>query len=107
MNEPWLRDLEGAWVSSPQDQGVHNLYVNDLMLPNVKIWDKGKVESLFPMHVANHILDIPLFNMLSEDKLVWIDSTHGDYNVKSGYKLFFNVTGRGMHASQQEDWSSL
>jgi hypothetical protein len=98
MNEPWLRDLEGAWVPSPQDQGVHNLYVNDLMLPNVKIWDKGKVESLFPMHVANRILDIPLFE-LSEDKLVWIDSTYGDYNVKSGYKLFFNVTGRGMHAS--------
>jgi hypothetical protein len=58
------------------------------------------------MHVANRILDIPLFE-LSEDKLVWIDSTYGDYNVKSGYKLFFNVTGRGMHASQQEDWSSL
>jgi hypothetical protein len=67
MNEPWLRDLEGAWVPSPQDQGVYNLNVNDLMIPNVRMWDKGKVESLFPMHVAKRILDIPLFDMYDGD----------------------------------------
>jgi ribonuclease HI len=107
MNEPWLRDMEGAWISSPQDQGVHNLYVNELMIPNGKMWDRGKIESLFPMHVASRILDIPLFDMLVDDKLVWVDSSHGDYNVKSGYKILLNATGYVMSTSQQEDWSSL
>jgi hypothetical protein len=67
MNEPWLRDVDGAWIPSPQNQGVHNLHVNELMIPNVKMWDKGKVESLFPMHVAKRILDIPLFDMYDGD----------------------------------------
>jgi hypothetical protein len=37
------------------------------MIPNVRMWDKGKVESLFPMHVAKRILDIPLFDMYDGD----------------------------------------
>ncbi|GAU27223.1 hypothetical protein TSUD_108140 [Trifolium subterraneum] len=37
MNEPWLRGKDGAWLPSPQAQGVHNFTVNDLMLPNVKL----------------------------------------------------------------------
>jgi hypothetical protein len=107
MNEPWLRGLEGAWIPSPQEQGVHDLFVNDLMLPNMKLWDKRKIESLFPIHVANRIIDMPLFDMLEDDKLIWVDSTNGIYNVKSGYKLFLNITGKIMHASPNEDWSSL
>jgi hypothetical protein len=107
MNDPWLRDIAGAWIPSPQVQGVQNLKVNDLMTPNVKMWDKGKIEYLFPMHIANRILDIPLYDLLVEDKIVWIDSTNGHYNVKSGYKLWLNVSGKGRLAAQDEDWSSL
>jgi hypothetical protein len=103
MSEPWLRDIEGAWIPSPQNQGVHNLYVNDLMIPNMKVWDRGKIESLFPMEVANRIIDIPLFDLLDEDKLVWVDNSYGHYSVKSGYKLLLNVTGKRVEASQQED----
>jgi hypothetical protein len=107
MSEPWLRDIEGAWIPSPHNQGVHNLYVNDLMIPNMKVWDRGKIESLFPMEVANRIIDIPLFDLLDEDKLVWVDNPYGHYSVKSGYKLLLNVTGKRVEASQQEDWHSL
>jgi hypothetical protein len=94
MTEPWLRDVDSAWIPSPQNQGVHNLRVNELMIPNMKMWDKEKVESLFPMHVAKRILDIPLFDMRGDDKLVWLDSINGHYNVKSGYKLLLHVTGK-------------
>jgi hypothetical protein len=107
MNEPWLRDLEGAWIPSPQKQSMYDLLVSDLMLPNAKMWDKGKIESLFPMHVASRISEVPLFDMLEDDKLVWVDSSNGHYNVRSGYKLFLNITGRLVHASQNENWSSL
>jgi ribonuclease HI len=77
------------------------------MLPNMKVWDKRKIESLFPMDVANRILDIPLFDMLDEDKLVWVDSPYGHYSVKSGYKLMLNIIGKDVNTSQQEDWHSL
>ncbi|PNX88133.1 ribonuclease H [Trifolium pratense] len=69
MSEPWLRGEVGAWLPSPQPQGLHNFKVHDLMLHNVKMWDKEKIESIFPLHIANRILEIPLFNSVEEDKL--------------------------------------
>ncbi|PNX73684.1 ribonuclease H [Trifolium pratense] len=107
MSEPWLRGEDGAWLPSPQVQGVHNFTVNDLMIPNMKLWDKEKIDSIFPLHIANRILATPLLNMVAEDSLVWSDSTHGEYSVKSGYKLLMNVTGKINGGSQQDDWSSL
>ncbi|MCH89306.1 RNA-directed DNA polymerase (Reverse transcriptase), partial [Trifolium medium] len=106
MTDPWLRDTNGAWFPSPQVQGVHNFTVNELLIPNMKVWDKAKIESIFPLHVAKSILEIPLFDM-NEDKLLWIDSTNGQYSVKSGYKLLLNVTGTTDDVTQQEDWHSL
>jgi hypothetical protein len=37
MNDPWLRGNDGAWIPSPQVQGVYNLSVSDLMVPNIKV----------------------------------------------------------------------
>jgi hypothetical protein len=107
MNDPWLRDIVSAWIPSQQNQGVHNLYVNELMIPNVKMWDKEKIEVLFPSHVARNILDIPLFDACGDDKIVWVDSTYGDYTVKSGYKIVLNVSGYAASNSPQEQWSSI
>ncbi|PNX89307.1 ribonuclease H, partial [Trifolium pratense] len=107
MSEPWLRGEVGAWLPSPQPQGLHNFKVHDLMLHNVKMWDKEKIESIFPLHIANRILEIPLFNSVEEDKLVWIDNTHGNYSVKSGYKCMLDVTGKVGVQPQHEDWHSL
>ncbi|CAJ2640848.1 unnamed protein product [Trifolium pratense] len=107
MQEPWLRDAAGAWLPSPHDQSVHNFNVKDLMSPNRKMWDKEKIESIFPLHITNRILAIPLFDMLEEDKLTWIDNSNGLYSVKSGYKLMMNLTGKANGTVQQHDWQSL
>jgi hypothetical protein len=45
--------------------------------------------------------------MVDEDKLIWVDNVHGDYNVKSGYNLMLNITGRMEELVQKEDWSCL
>jgi hypothetical protein len=81
MNDPWLRGNDEAWVPSPHCQEVHNLRVSDLMVPNMKVWDRGKIESIFPMHVVKRILEIPLFDNVEHDKLVWMDNTNGVYSV--------------------------
>jgi hypothetical protein len=107
MGEPWLRDKGGAWLPSPQSQGVHSLTINDLMLPNMKLWDKMKIESLFPLTVVNLILETPLLDMIEDDKLIWNDNPHGNYSVKSGYNLLCNISGRTDIAISQNDWSSL
>jgi hypothetical protein len=107
MTEPWLREKEGAWISSPQIQGAYELTVNDLLHPNGNEWDKEKIVSLFPMHVVNSIMNIPLFHMNEQDKLVWVDDAHGQYNVKSGYNLLLKYTGKLDGAIHQEKWTKL
>jgi ribonuclease HI len=107
MSDPWLRGSDGSWIPSPQIQGVHNLCVNDLMIPNVKVWDKCRIESLFPMNIASRIFEIPLFNTLEDDKLVWVDNPNGVYSVKSGYKILLNVTGKLHESSHHESWHNL
>jgi hypothetical protein len=102
-----LRGSDGPWIPSPQEQGVHNLYVNNLMLPDVKVWDKNHIESIFPLHIAQRVLEIPLFDSLVEDKLVWVDNTNGHYSAKSGYKIMLNITGKVDVEHKQDDWSSL
>jgi hypothetical protein len=62
-----FRRRVGSFSTRSRCVSVYNLNVNDLMIPNVRMWDKGKVESLFPMHVAKRILDIPLFDMYDGD----------------------------------------
>jgi hypothetical protein len=107
MSDPWHREKDGVWVHSPQLQCAHNITVNELMLPNVKMWDKDKIEAVFSMDVANCILDIPLFDEVEEDKLIWCDNIHGQYSVKSGYNLMFNVSGKEDNIQHQYSWNSL
>ncbi|MCH94197.1 ribonuclease H protein, partial [Trifolium medium] len=107
MSEPWLRGEEGAWFPSPQVQGAYNITVNELMNTNVKSWNKEKIESIFPLHITNRILNTPLFDMIEEDSLIWEDNIHGQYSVKSGYKLMSNAAGRSDVVVQQCGWERL
>ncbi|GAU27143.1 hypothetical protein TSUD_104520 [Trifolium subterraneum] len=106
-NEPWLRMEDGKWMQSPQDHEVSNLYVNQLMLPNEKVWDSNKIHTLFSSNVANSILAVPLFDNIGEDYLVWDDDTHGNYNVKSGYNLLLQSTLEASAIQEEEDWKWL
>jgi ribonuclease HI len=107
MGEPWLRDKEQAWIPSPQERGVYNLKVVDLMHPDLKSWDHEKIQAIFSDHIAKCIIDIPLFNLIEEDKLIWVDSTHGQYSVRSGYNLMMNISGRFKDQANNEDWNGL
>jgi ribonuclease HI len=107
MSDPWLREKEGTWIPSPQVQGAYNITVNELMIENVKMWDKVKIDSLFPQHIAKCILGVPLFNMVEEDKLIWVDSKYGQYSVKSGYNLMLNTTGKNNNSVSEGVWNTM
>jgi hypothetical protein len=77
------------------------------MMTNVKRWDKEKIHSLFPLYIANRIIETPLFDMVQDDKLIWVDNPHGNYTVKSGYNLLQTITGKVVSSSIQIDWQSL
>jgi hypothetical protein len=77
------------------------------MVPNMKAWDKCRIESIFSLSIAKRIFEIPLFDTVEDDKLVWVGNTNGHYSVKSGYKTFLNVTGKVHEANHHESWHDL
>jgi hypothetical protein len=46
------------------------------MLPNGKVWDSDKIKMIFPLNVVNTIPNVPLFDDVVEDKLIWQDDIH-------------------------------
>lgn len=42
MMNPWLKGVGKGGLYAPQVQGVYNLTLNDLTVPNVKQWDIQK-----------------------------------------------------------------
>ncbi|GAU46165.1 hypothetical protein TSUD_301250 [Trifolium subterraneum] len=107
MSDPWLRGEEGAWIHSPQGQGAYNINIKELILPNEKMWDKAKIESLFSEDIVKRILYIPLFDMIEDDKLICVDSVSGQYSVKSGYNMMLNTTGRMEELAHHDDWKYI
>jgi ribonuclease HI len=71
------------------------------------MWDKSKVDSIFPLNTAQRILEIPLLNAVKDDTIVWEDNANGCYSVKSGYKILLQSTKAEHILMQQEDWNCV
>jgi ribonuclease HI len=86
---------------------VYNITIKQLMLPNIKMWDVDKINSLFPREVALDIVAVPLLDVVKEDRLVWKEEKDGLYSVRSGYRKFLKEKGRGVGGDSIDGWSSL
>jgi hypothetical protein len=73
----------------------------------MKLWDKNKIESLFPLHIANRIMETPLLSVVEDDKIVWGDNIDGNYSVKSGYKVMMQIKREEASSAQHVNWLSL
>jgi ribonuclease HI len=107
MNEPWLRTTQGKCLYAPQNRHVYDLKVHDLLLSNVKCWDENKINSLFPIDVAQEIITVPLFEVVREDKLIWSEEKDGVYSVRTGYRKFMEANNKGYRGGRVEGWSSI
>lgn len=68
-----------AIISQPNE--VYDILVRDLMIPVERRWNVGKIRSLFPSHVVQHILSDPLFPNIEVDNLIWTGKRNGIYSV--------------------------
>ncbi|GAU50216.1 hypothetical protein TSUD_29020 [Trifolium subterraneum] len=86
MTDPWLREARSGWMRALQSQSAYNLRVNDLMLEEEKQRDTFRIIQLFSHDMTDKIFDVPLFQEVTEDSLVWKEEKNGEYMVRSGYK---------------------
>ncbi|XP_058774406.1 uncharacterized protein LOC131648689 [Vicia villosa] len=91
MYDPWLREKGSCFLNGPQVQSTYELFVKDLLLPNIKQWNVGKINQIFGTEGAAIILRVPLIDDVREDRLIWQGEQNGEYSVKSGYKLWKGI----------------
>ncbi|XP_058741819.1 uncharacterized protein LOC131614217 [Vicia villosa] len=107
MNEPWL---QGQWegnVIGPPTQGVYNIFVNNLMLPNMKQWDVQVIQNLFDPVVAMDIFKVPLVEEVVKDTIIWKEEQNGIYSVRSGYRLWRISQANRWSKRVDRNWSNL
>jgi hypothetical protein len=107
MSDPWLKGVGKGWVQAPQNQGVYDLRVSNLMLDGVKKWDQHIILQLFSYDAAQEILEVPLFDMVKEDGLVWKEDNSGKYTVKTGYRLLMREKSERNRRQVTADWNSV
>ena len=64
-----------------------DMKVADLIESSTTKWKIEVIDSLFIAHEAELIKSIPLSATLPANKIVWAETTNGNFTVKSAYKL--------------------
>ncbi|CAN1275014.1 hypothetical protein LINPERPRIM_LOCUS15576 [Linum perenne] len=100
-------DDNNRHVQTPRIQGLENLRVNDLLIPELPQWDVGLIEELFNQRDAEAILKIPLRRLDRTDGIIWHLGKIGSYTVRSGYRWWLeNVSNINSHR-QEGEWRKL
>jgi len=68
---PWLHSKVRNLIPAPQNQGVYDLFLSDLLIDGVKEWDVDKVIELFSYERARVVIQTSLFPSVQEDRVVW------------------------------------
>ncbi|KEH41262.1 hypothetical protein MTR_1g047540 [Medicago truncatula] len=90
--DPWLRSEYGNWLPAPQNQGVYDLFLSDLLIDGVKEWDVDKIAELFSSE---------------GDKVVWQEESNGLYSVRSGNRIAARDIIMSSHYYVQGGWNAI
>lgn len=79
----WIKDGQRIISGVPDAQ---NLSVADIIIPETKVWDIRKINTIFSPETVKDILAVPIANRDVEDRFIWPHSTDGNYSVRTGYQ---------------------
>ncbi|CAN1263695.1 Putative ribonuclease H protein At1g65750, partial [Linum perenne] len=105
--DPWLREDDGCWVRSGEEEGLAGLKVIDLARPEGGGWDEEMIEALFEERDKLAILRVQPPVKGREDRRVWHVSQSGDYTVKSAYRLAIAGIIEGEEMGRHDEWRRL
>lgn len=88
FRDKWIpRELTFKPISNPPEDS--DIKVSEFI--SNRQWNMAKLESYFNQEDLNSIVSIPLSSNPSNDSLTWHSFHNGNYCVKSGYKLAYNI----------------
>jgi hypothetical protein len=68
--------------------------VQSLIDTTAKAWNVNVIQQVFSPEITRRILDTPLIDQVTDDRLVWKAERNGYYSVKSAYRLVSFTAGR-------------
>lgn len=83
-----IRVTTHKWLShDPIFLGQPNpdLRVSNLIDNDSQQWDRGKLHTLFAQRTYKEILAIPLNNLHTKDRLLWMENKSRTFSVKTAY----------------------
>ncbi|XP_062028441.1 uncharacterized protein LOC133744326 [Rosa rugosa] len=100
--DPWLIGEDLTSFYTPRINMVSDL----ILSPGV--WNQVLLQELFPLHITQKILALPLSNHMHDDRWIWSGDKKGGFTIKSAYHIARDrVLGEnsGMPNSSAELWN--
>ncbi|CAN0827458.1 Putative ribonuclease H protein At1g65750 [Linum grandiflorum] len=88
FSEPWLREEQNCYLDTVPSLQLNDLTVNDLLIPNLRIWDEHLLNLLFCDRDIQAIRSMPPPMADGEDDVrIWRFEKRGEYSVRSAYRV--------------------
>ncbi|CAN1183572.1 hypothetical protein LINPERHAP2_LOCUS36593 [Linum perenne] len=84
IDDPWIPDVDESRSGVTNDT---NIRVSELILQPRGIWDREKLQRIFPWETVKQILSIPIGPANLNDRWIWYHNPKGKYTVRSGYRV--------------------
>jgi hypothetical protein len=107
LREPWLSD--GGCIEGNYDVIHVTRNASDQILIDTaaKGWNVDVIQQVFSPEDTRRILDTPLIDQVTEDRLIWKVEKNGYYSVKSAYRLCVDVLTDSSHLRREGYWQGI
>jgi len=107
LGPPWLKDGRSLTTDSPIYAALSHVKVKDIIEPTEKLWNISLISNLFYHHIVQLIMNTPLQPLVGEDKLIWKAKKHGNYFVRSAYRICVNEIIDNSHLHILGRWNLI
>ncbi|CAN1146735.1 Putative ribonuclease H protein At1g65750, partial [Linum perenne] len=106
-SQPWIQDNDNFLVTTPFDDSLRDVTVQDLAIPGLAEWDGEHILAIFNDMDATLDLSLPPPRSNRPNKLIWHFNRNGDYTVRSAYRVAMEQVWNREHLHVLGEWSSL
>ncbi|GAU38127.1 hypothetical protein TSUD_318140 [Trifolium subterraneum] len=103
----WITDGSILTIPNNADVNLSDMRVVDILGTTVKRWNSSLITNMLGDQEGSKILQTPLYDSVSQDKIIWRFEKNGKYWVKSAYRYCIEDTLDISHLQVQGNWNLI
>jgi ribonuclease HI len=107
LDAPWLSNGASIDGNIEGSHYVRDFTVHNLISEHGKVWNEPLIRQVFSTDIADAILHTPLFEQVTNDRLIWKAEKNGCYSVRSAYRLCVEELIDVSHLHRPGNWKSI